>query len=264
MAMPLKRQIDAESRIPIINAAPATASGELVTYEQLNAAIEGIAWKDNARFASTVNITLASPGSSFDGGTPTAGDRILIKAQTSVPENGVYIWNGAAVPMTRALDASTFSELESAVVTVDEGTANAGTAWRQTQVNGTIDSNNVVWTAFGTVAASASETVAGLAELATQAETDAGTDDARIVTPLKLATYSGRAKRYAVDFGDGAATSYVITHNLNTLDVEVYVRETGGSKRHVLTEIQHTSVNSVTILVDSAPASSALRATVIA
>ena len=33
----------------------------------------------------------------------------------------------------------------------------------------------------------ASETVAGIAELATQAETDAGSDDLRIVTPLKLA-----------------------------------------------------------------------------
>jgi len=32
----------------------------------------------------------------------------------------------------------------------------------------------------------ASETVAGIAEIATQAETDAGTDDERIVTPLKL------------------------------------------------------------------------------
>lgn len=36
--------------------------------------------------------------------------------------------------------------------------------------------------------ASASETVAGVAELATQAETNAGTDDARIVTPLKFQT----------------------------------------------------------------------------
>lgn len=36
--------------------------------------------------------------------------------------------------------------------------------------------------------ASASETVAGVAELATQAETNTGTDDARIVTPLKFQT----------------------------------------------------------------------------
>ena len=37
----------------------------------------------------------------------------------------------------------------------------------------------------------ASESVAGLAEIATQAETDARTDDARIVTPKKLASYTG-------------------------------------------------------------------------
>lgn len=40
----------------------------------------------------------------------------------------------------------------------------------------------------GQTVADASETVKGIAELATQAETDAGSDDARIVTPLKLAT----------------------------------------------------------------------------
>lgn len=37
----------------------------------------------------------------------------------------------------------------------------------------------------------ASETAAGIAELATQTETNTGTDDARIVTPLKLATFVG-------------------------------------------------------------------------
>ncbi len=42
------------------------------------------------------------------------------------------------------------------------------------------------WVFLGDVAAS--ETASGVAELATQAETDAGTDDLRIVTPLKLAT----------------------------------------------------------------------------
>lgn len=39
----------------------------------------------------------------------------------------------------------------------------------------------------------ASETVSGIAELATQAETNAGTDDARIVTPLKLKTFADAA-----------------------------------------------------------------------
>ena len=39
----------------------------------------------------------------------------------------------------------------------------------------------------------ASETVQGVAEIATQAETDAGTDDARMITPLKLATVLAEA-----------------------------------------------------------------------
>ena len=44
------------------------------------------------------------------------------------------------------------------------------------------------WSPVSSTVPPASETVAGIAELATQAEVDAGTDDARIVTPLKLAT----------------------------------------------------------------------------
>lgn len=264
MAIGLKRQIDAEGRKPIINAAPGTASGELVTYEQLNAAVEGLAWKDSVRAASVVAVTLAAPGATIDAITLTSGDRVLIKNQASVPTNGIYIFNGAATPLTRAPDASTFAELESAVVTVEEGTLGAGTTWRQTQVNGVIETNDVIWGTFGTSTPVATETLTGTVELATQAETDTGTDDTRAITPLKMATYSGRAKRFSATFGDGAATSYVITHNLNTLDVIVMLRETGGSVREVLAEIQHTSVNSVTVLVDAAPALNSLRATVLA
>ncbi len=263
MAIPLKRQIDAESRVPIINAAPGTASGHVVTYEQLNAAIEGLAPKDNVRAASTVNVTVSAPGASMDSISLTSGDRILLKNQTAQAENGLYVWNGAATPATRTADASTFDEMESAIVTVDEGTSNAGTTWRQTQVNGVIGTNNIIWIAFGTAVSAASESSSGIAEIATQAETDAGSDDARIVTPLKLATYSGRAKRFSQDFGDGSATSYAITHNLGTLDVNVYVRETGGTKRAVLCEVQHTTTNQVTLLFDTAPASNAMRITVV-
>lgn len=48
------------------------------------------------------------------------------------------------------------------------------------------DGTNVQVTGVQTPVAAASETVAGKAELATQTETNTGTDDARIVTPLKL------------------------------------------------------------------------------
>jgi hypothetical protein len=52
----------------------------------------------------------------------------------------------------------------------------------------------------------ASETVQGIAEIATQAETDAGTDDTRIVTPLKLAAYAGSQSIKRVAVADAAAS----------------------------------------------------------
>ncbi|MFM7013147.1 MAG: hypothetical protein ACKO0Z_28085 [Betaproteobacteria bacterium] len=253
MAIPLKRQLDAENRKPIINAAPATANGEVVVFEQLNGALEGLGWKDNVRAATLSNITLSAPGGTIDGVTLVSGDRVLIKNQTSVPENGIYIFNGAGSPMTRSTDASTFDELESAVVTVDEGT-NAGTTWRQTQVNGVIGTNNIVFTSFGTTPAQATETSTGVAEIATQAETDAGADDLRFVTPLKLFTWSLRMKQFATNIGDGSATSINVLHNLNTQNIQVEFTEAAGLKRNIITEYQIVSGTTITVLFDAPPA----------
>lgn len=47
----------------------------------------------------------------------------------------------------------------------------------------------------GTDVGSASETSQGILEIATQAETDAGTDDVKAVTPMKLANFGGRLKK---------------------------------------------------------------------
>lgn len=264
MAIPLKRQLDAENRVPIISAAPATAAGHLVEYNQWLAGQANTSWKDSVRAASTVAITLSAPGAMIDVVTMDAGDRFLAKDQASQPENGIYIWNGAATPATRASDANTFASLEAAVVLVEEGTSNAATRWRQTQVNGVIGTNNVIFANDATAAPAASETTAGIVELLTQAEMDAGTDGTRAATALTIANWANRAKRFSVTFGDGAATSYVITHNLNTLDVLTTIREVGGSVRDVIPEVQHTSVNSVTVLFDAAPALNSLRAIVVA
>jgi hypothetical protein len=172
------------------------------------------------------------------------------------------VWNGSAVAMTRSLDASTFAELEQAIITVEEGT-DAGTTWRQTQVNGTIDSSNVIWTSFAAAAPAASETTAGIAELATQAEVDAGTDDLRIVTPLKLASWSGRIKKYSTNIGDGSATSYTITHSLNTRDVIIRVFPNSGTYDDVEVDVQRTSTTTATLVFATAPASNAYRVVVI-
>jgi hypothetical protein len=68
--------------------------------------------------------------------------------------------------------------------------------------------NGVAW--VNVVSPDASETVKGIAELATQAEVTTGTDDARIVTPLKLATAvpaATEAKAGKVELATAAETT---------------------------------------------------------
>ncbi len=236
----------------------AAANGQPVVYEQMNAAIEGLAWKDSVRVATQANLNLASPGATIDGITMVSGDRILVKSQTSQPENGIYIWNGAAVAATRALDANSSAELEQATVTVEEGTS-AATTWRQTQVNFTLDSGNVVWTGFGTSAPAASETVSGIAELATQAETDAGTDDLRMVTPLKLKTWSLRVKGLAQNIGDNSSTQIDVTHNFNTRDVRIEVVRNASPWDTIICDIERPDANTARFRFASAPTANQFR-----
>lgn len=261
MARAVYVDLDLLSASRILNLQDATDPQEPATLAQVRSFVEGLAWKDSVRVSTQGNVDLSAPGATIDGISMSAGDRVLVRLQTSEPGNGIYVWTGAATPMTRALDASTFAELEAAVVTVEEGT-DAGTQWRQTQVNGTIDSSNVVWTAFAAVVPLASETTAGRIEIATQAETDAGTDDQRAITPLKLTTWSGKTKRYTSDIGDGSATSFTLTHNLGTRALQVSIYRNSGNYDQIEAEVRHTSTSALTLLFTTAPTSNQFTAVV--
>lgn len=249
--------LDFDNVARILNLPAAVSGSEPVTLDQLNAALEGVNWKDSVRAASTVNVTVSGPGTSIDGVTLANGDRVLLKNQTSAAENGVYIFNGSGTALTRAPDASTFAELEAAIVIVEEGGSNAGTSWRQTQVNGTIGTNDVLFTAFITGSPDASESTKGIAELATQGEVDAGSDDTRIITPLKLKNSKWFAQSKIFTIGDGSATSFNCDHNLNTRAVGVTVFRNSGNYDTVIADETRPSVNRVTIGFAAAPASNA-------
>jgi hypothetical protein len=87
-------------------------------------------WKKPVRAAATGNVNTASPGATLDGVTMAAGDRALLPAQTTASQNGIWIWNGAAVAMTRTTDADEGPELVNAAVAVSEGTINQDTIWQ--------------------------------------------------------------------------------------------------------------------------------------
>jgi hypothetical protein len=252
MAKEILRTLDFKNATRITNLPDGIAAQEPVTVAQLNAAIEGTNWKDSVRVSTQANLNLASPGATIDGVTMVSGDRFIARSQTAGQENGIYIWNGAATPATRSIDMNSAAEVEQAITTVEEGT-NAGVSYRQTAVNVTLGTTPLAWTVFGSGAGAASETSAGIAEIATQAETDAGADDARIVTPLKLGASVFATKKFTATVGDGSATSFVLTHNLNTRNVDVSVYRGSGNFDEVDCEVQHTSVNTITLVFDTAP-----------
>lgn len=262
MSKQVLTDFDFNNAARIVNLPDPTLAQHPATKAYVDSAVEGLAWKDSVRVASNANLTITGPGATIDGVTMSANDRVLLKDQTTASQNGLYIWNGAAVSMTRAADANTFAELEQAVVTVEEGTS-AGASFRQTAVNGTIDSTSVTWTSFGTSAAAATETTAGVLEIATQSETDAGTDDLRAITALKLNNWSGRKRKATATFGDGSATSFNIDHNFNTRDVQVEVYRNSGNYDSVLCDVTRPSVNRVTLTFAAAPAASAFNVVVL-
>jgi hypothetical protein len=105
----------------------------------------------------------------------------------------------------------------------------------------------------------ATETVLGLAEIATQTEVNTGTDDQRIVTPLKLKTFiDNRTGGYAANIGNGSATSYAVSHGLGTIDVNVMLKD-NSTLAQVFADVVITDANTVTISFAVAPASNAYR-----
>lgn len=217
-----------------------------VSMAQFQAVLEGLAWKDDARVAAQANVTVSSPGATIDTVTLTLPgvDRVLLRNQTAAGENGVYLWNGAAVPLTRAPDMNASPEFNSAVVGVDAGT-DAGVTFRQTAVNPTVGTTPVLFVTYGTAAPPASTTTPGTIQIATQAEVNTGTSTTKAVTPDTLKNYTGAARKYAADIGDGTATLMTVTHNLGTKDVTVQVFRNAGLFDLVSVDVERNTTNSV-------------------
>lgn len=138
-------------------------------------------YKAAVKCATIANGTLATAyaaGQVVDGYTLIAGDRILIKDQSTASQNGVYTVNATGAP-TRATDMNAATMFPGAVVAVQEGTVNADSGWVCTADAGIVlETSDIVWAIFGGLKA-------GLG-LAITADTIA-------ITALNLATVTGLA-----------------------------------------------------------------------
>lgn len=118
-----------------------------VTKQYVDNIAAGLDVKASVRAATTANITL-SGAQTIDGVAVIAGDRVLVKDQSSASANGIYV--AASGAWARATDMDAWAEFPGASVWVEEGTANADRAYTCTvNAGGTLGSTSVSWTQFG-------------------------------------------------------------------------------------------------------------------
>lgn len=107
----------------------------------------------------------------------------------------------------------------------------------------------------------ASETAQGIIELATQAEVNTGTDTLRAVTPATLQSKLGvtgtlnNAVRFTQAIGNGAATNFVVTHNIGRQFLTADVYTTAAPHDQILCEIEMDTVNAASFTFNVAPTS---------
>lgn len=239
------------------------------TQNQISAAITGQDWKPSVRVSSTANVTVASPGTTIDGKTMVANDRVLLKNQTTASQNGVYVWNGSAVPMTRALDADTNAEVTNGMtVQTEEGTANAGTLWVLTTPNPIVlGTTSLTFTQIGapgaTYTAGNGLGLAGNVFSLTAPVTIANGGTNAITAAAARTSLNVPQRGYAADVGAiTAGSSTTLTHGLGTDDLVVNVRDK-ASGDHVNMKI-NVSSTLITFYSDATVTSAQLRVTAMA
>ena len=149
-----------------LNADPVNAL-EAATKQYVDAVAQGLNVHAAAVAATTSNVDLSTAleaGDVVDGVTLVAGDRVLVKSQSTTSQNGVYVAqaSGAAV---RASDFDTPTEIVPGdFIFVAGGTLYNNTGWVQVEVVTTVGTSPIVFEQFsgaGTYAAGNGLTLTG-------------------------------------------------------------------------------------------------------
>ena len=114
-------------------------------------AVAGLRTRIIAECASTANINLSNgleAGDAIDGVTLVAGDRVLVKNQSTATENGLYLAVGSgAGAASRDPEHNTIAELSGGMVVVNQGTANDNKIFLcTTDTDATLGSTSITYT----------------------------------------------------------------------------------------------------------------------
>jgi hypothetical protein len=253
----------------IVGMADGSVATDAATYGQVLNLVNGKDYKDGVVAASQANVTLTAPGTSIDGVTLAVGDRVLLLAQTTASQNGIWVFQGSAVTMTRPTDFPTGSTglvSQGATVVVDGGTTNKATQWTLTTTGViNVDTTSLAFTETTAVGATYTADSAGGLQLVTGAfsvKLPASSGLIKDSTGLYVDPAIVLTKAFGVLVGDGSSTAITVTHNKGTRDVIVALYD-ASTNAEVDTDIVHATTNTVTLNFAVAPASNAYRCVVI-
>jgi hypothetical protein len=160
----------------------------------------GLSWKAPVLTATSANITLSGL-QTINGVTVVAGDRVLVKNQSTESQNGIYTASSSA--WTYAIGADDWAEYVGAIVFVSSGSLN-GTAWYCTaQPGGTLGVTALNWSNFSVASSYTAGT--GLTLI--------GTQFSITNTGVSAATYGSASSVPVIAFNaQGQATSVTNTN----------------------------------------------------
>lgn len=128
MAIRFKSDISLEN-YKIINGGAPTADNDFATKAYVDATAQGLDVKQSVRAATTANITLSGE-QTIDTVSIVAGNRVLVKNQSTASQNGIYV--ASAGSWSRSLDADntpSTGEVTSGMFTFIEEGSQANTGW---------------------------------------------------------------------------------------------------------------------------------------
>jgi len=127
-----------------------SASSDAATKVYVDGLVTGLKTRIICRVATTANITTATDlqaGDTIDGVTLVAGDRVLVKDQSTQTQNGIYLAVASGQSASRDPEFDTVAELAGQMVITQEGSAGGDKFFLCTTDNsGSIGSVNITFT----------------------------------------------------------------------------------------------------------------------